>query len=274
MNQKPRSFTRWQAPADLAEKQRTPEKLTAGVPLAKVIPRKLEAVPELVMLTDKRSMAAEEFRRLKTMLEKEGDDSPQAIVVTSSAPDEGKSTVSANLALAFAVEKLGEVLLVDADLRRPSIHNWLSPAPQLGVSDILEGRTELDHAVLSLENSPLKILPAGTVPREPADLISAEADKELFANLRRQFQRIIVDTPPVIPFSDADIIGSLCDGSVLVARSGQTEKAAFQQAQSLMTSSRILGVVLNDTEFAWADWNRRSRKYYNAYYYENYRNEK
>ena len=268
MTQKPRSATRWQAPANLAEKNRTAEKLTAGVPLAKLIRRKLATDPELVMLTDSRSLAAEKFRRLRTILEKQGEGSPQAIVVTSSIPSEGKSFVATNLALVFASERRGEVLLVDADLRRPSIHNWVSPAPQLGLSDILEGRTELDHVLLSLENSPLKILPAGTVPREPAELLSSNTATELFSILRQQFQRIIVDTSPVLPFSDADIIGSLCDGFLLVARSGQTEKAAYQEAQSLMTSSRVLGLVLNDIAFALADWNLRSRKCYDDYYEE------
>ncbi len=268
MTQKPRSATRWQAPANLAEKARTPEKLAAGVPLVQLIKRKLAAAPELVMLTDSRSLAAEKFRRLKTILEKQGEDSPQAIVVTSSTPDEGKSFVSMNLALAFAAERRGEVLLIDADLRRPSIHNWLSPAPKLGLSDILEERVELDHALLSLENSPLKILPAGSVPREPAELLSSDTASGLFSSLRQQFQRIIVDTPPIVPFSDADIIDSLCDGSLLVVRSGQTERAAYRQAQSLMNSSRILGMVLNDVSFTLADWNLRSRKYYNAYYEE------
>lgn len=268
MTQKPRSATRWQAPANPAEKARTPEKLAAGVPLVQVIKRKLAAAPELVMLTDSRSLAAEKFRRLKTILEKQGEDSPQAIVVTSSTPNEGKSFVSMNLALAFAAERRGEVLLIDADLRRPSIHNWLSPAPKLGLSDILEERVELDHALLSLENSPLKILPAGSVPREPAELLSSDTASGLFSSLRQQFQRIIVDTPPIVPFSDADIVDSLCDGSLLVVRSGQTERAAYRQAQSLMNSSRMLGMVLNDVSFTLADWNLRSRKYYNAYYEE------
>ena len=192
--------------------------------------------------------------------------SPQAVVVTSPGPDEGKSVVSVNLALALAAEKRGEVVLLDADLRRPSIQNWLSPSPMLGFSDLLEGRTELDHAVLSLENSPLKILPAGALPREPAELIASDAAKELFSSLRERFQRIIIDTPPIVPFSDADIIGSLSDGFLLVARSGQTEEAAYMQALSLMTSSRILGTVLNDTTFCLADWNLRHDKYYNQYY--------
>ena len=154
--------------------------------MAKLIKRKLATVPELVMLTDLRSLAAEKFRRLKTILEKRGEASPQAIVVTSSTPNDGKSVVSTNLALAFAAERRGEVLLIDADLRRPSIHNWLSPAPKLGLSDILERKTELDHALLSLENSPLKILPAGTLPREPAELLSSDTAKELFTSLRKQ----------------------------------------------------------------------------------------
>ena len=266
---KPSVVSRWRVPSDVAKKKPNEEKITAGVPLAKVIQRKLARVPELAVLTQSRSLVAEKFRRLKTVLERQGDDGPQAIVVTSSSPNEGKTVVSTNLALVFAAEKRGDVLLIDADLRRPSIHNWLTPAPLLGLSDVLAGRTELDHVILSLENSPLKILPAGSLPHEPVELLSSEAAKQMFSTLRQKFSRIIVDTPPSVPFSDADILDSLCDGTLLVARSGQTEKASYKQAQSMMTSNRVLGLVLNDIGFALADWNLRSRSSYYAYYDEN-----
>lgn len=265
MNFKPGSASRWRSSSTPGKKP-PEEKLAAGIPLAKVIKRELVAPPEIVMLSHQRSLGAEKFRRLRTTLDNEEHGCPQVIVVTSPGPAEGKSMVSLNLALALAAEKRGEVILLDADLRRPSIQDFLSPPPNLGLSDILEGKIELDHAVLSLKNSPLKIIPAGAPPREPAELIASDHAKELFSTLRERFQRIIIDTPPIVPFSDADVLGSLSDGFLLVARSGQTEKAAYLRALSLMTSSRILGTVLNDVSFSLADWNLQYDKYYHAYY--------
>lgn len=244
-----------------------PEQITAGVPLAKLIKRKLINVPEIVMLHHPRSVAAEKFRRLKTILVNEAERSPRVIVVTSAGPGEGKSFVSVNLALSFAADKQGEVLLIDADLRRPTVERWLEPAPQVGFAELLCGRTESDHAILELQNSPLKVLPAGQPPRDPVELLSSDRLREQIAALRQRFGRIIIDTPPIVPFTDADAVGAAGDGVLLVARTGLTRRASFSQAVSAVTSTRILGTVLNESVFNLADRDTYGQeKYYTEYY--------
>lgn len=246
------------------ERTHSGEKITAGVPLVKLIKRRMVEAPELVMLNRSRSVAAEQFRRLKTLLTNEYKDSAQVIVITSPAPGEGKSMVSANLALAFAADLQGAVLLLDADLRRPTVERWLTPMPKLGLVEILTGQTELEHAVLELENSSLNILPAGTPPHDPVELLSSDSAKHLMAKLRERYGRIIVDTPPIIPFTDADAVGAYCDGVLLVARFGTTRQSMYMQALSSVTSTRVLGTVLNDVTYNLAD--REYYQYENSYY--------
>jgi capsular exopolysaccharide synthesis family protein len=247
------------------------QKYAVGVPLAKLIKRKLTKAPELVMLHDTRSVPAEKFRRLKTVLANEAEESPQVIVVTSATPSEGKTLVSTNLALAFAADRRGDVLLLDADLRRPSVGRWLSPVPTLGLTEILSGKIEIDHAILELENSPLKILPGGAPARDAVELLSSDSAREMLATLRRRFARIIIDTPPIVPFTDADILGGLSDGVIVVARARSTPQAMLLQALSAVTSTRILGMVLNDTTFSLAD---RDNYYVDKQYYQYYHKQK
>jgi capsular exopolysaccharide synthesis family protein len=253
------------------EGARGSEMITAGVPLAKLIKRKVAETPELVMLSRVRSMAAEKFRRLKTVLYNDPK-GPQVLVVTSAGPGEGKSLVAANLALAFAADMSGEVLLIDADLRRPTVDTWLNPAPKLGLADLLRGTTELDHAILYLENSPLRVLPAGDPPPDPTELLSGSRAKALIAGLRQRFHRLIIDTPPIVPFTDADVIGAQADGMLLVARSGVTRRASYLQAVSAVTSTRLVGTVLNDLTFKLAD--RESHHHYQKGYHQYYSKER
>ncbi len=242
------------------------ERFTAGVPLAQVITRKLVDSPEILMTAGSRSVGAERFRRLKTRLVNQIEGAPQVVVVTSAEPGEGKSFVSMNLALAFAGDKRGKTLLVDADLRRPIVGSWLKPAPKLGLADLLNGTTELDHAVLSLDSTPLKVLPAGPTQRDPAELLASDLAQQLMATLREQYRTIIIDTPPIIPFTDADVIGALSDGIIVVGRVGKTERSMFTRALASVSSTRILGTVLNGTDFSLADWNRPYDYYYTQHY--------
>ena len=253
---------------DTAPDKQPAEKLTAGVPLTKLIQRELSDRAEIVMISRTRSLAAEKFRRLKTMLVNEKGGGPQVIVITSSSPAEGKSLISMNLALAFAADRDDKVLLLDADLRRPTVETFVSPPPKLGLTEVLEGRTELEHALLQLKNSSLKILPAGTPPRDPVVLLASEAAKTLLASLRRNFDRIIIDTPPVSPFADADAIGALADGLLMVARAGKTRRGLLEQSLQSVTSTRILGTVLNDATFSFAD--RENYAAYDKTYYDYY----
>jgi len=243
------------------------DQLTIGVPMARIVPRKILDAPEIVMLSQPRSIAAEKFRRLKTVLMNlEDHESPQVIVITSATPGDGKSMVSMNLALAFAADGTGEVLLVDADMRRPTIERWLSPAPTLGLSEILSGHTTLEHAVLDIKGSPLRILPAGNPPKETAELLASDACASFVGGLRKLYQRIIIDTPPIVPFSDADVVGGLSDGIVMVVREGVTPRGLFLQALQAVSSTFVLGTVLNDTTYNLADRHLYHENYYTRYY--------
>ncbi len=171
-----------------------------------------------------RSVAAEKFRRLKTLLGNDEAGAARVIVVTSATPREGKSVVALNLALAFASDRKTETLLVDADLRRPTVERWLVPPPSLGFADLLAGKVDPEHAVIRLKDLSLEVLPAGRPPDDPVDLLSSDTCRTLIALFRERYHRVIIDTPPVVPFTDADVIGRCADGVLLVVRSGQTPK--------------------------------------------------
>jgi len=220
----------------------------------------------LVAGRDPRNPVSEAYRSLRTNLTFSNPDKPpKTIVFTSPLPQDGKSTSAANLSITLAQQGI-KTLLIDADLRRPSIGDWLSPAPQLGFSELAQQLAEIDHAVLSLEGTPLKVLPAGSPPRDPAELLASDHTKALLASLRDRYKTIIIDTPPIVPFTDADVIGSLSDGLLLLARAGVTQKSKFLRALSLVTSTRILGTVLNAMVFSIADWNEDGNAEYDQYY--------
>ena len=254
------------------ENRASREPVSVGVPLVKLIKRRLTEAPDIAMLGGGHNIVAERFRRLRTILANIKNP-PQVIVVSSASPAEGKTTVSLNLALACASDQDERVVLVDADLRRPSIGRKLEPRPQFGLSEILLGRTELDHAVLRLDNAPLEVLPAGEPAQDPMELLSSARAEQLVAALRERYKIVIIDTPPIVPFTDADVIGRLSDGVLLVACSGVTPAPSIKQAISTVTSARVLGVVLNQAKRSLADWNQyQNYDYYR--YYEQKRNEK
>jgi capsular exopolysaccharide synthesis family protein len=238
------------------------DKLAAGVPLGQVVPRKIEPAPELVMLADPRSVAAERFRRLKTVMDHK--EAPQVIVVCSAIPGEGKSFVATNLALAYAADTKGETLLVDADLRQPGLARWVNPEPNLGLTHVLLQEADLEHGLIAFKNSPLKLLAAGRSVADPIELLSAGWAK-LLSVLRGRFHRIIVDTPPAMLFADAEVLAATSDGLILVARSEKTPEAAFRRGLTTLSGNRVLGVVINDMRPNLADRQRSEEGYYDAY---------
>jgi len=217
-----------------------PEKIAAGIPHGKLIPRELVVTPEIVMVTAPRSPAAERFRRLKTLIVHDPEDEPQVIVVTSALPSEGKSLVSLN--------------------------RWLKPAPKIGLREVLAGEADLDHGLLEIKAQKIVLLPAGEPSGDTVPLLSGAAAADLIRDLRGRFKKVIIDTPPIVPFTDADVIASHGDGVVLVARSKKTPKPLLEQAINAVTSSRILGLVLNDVATNLADRYRNYDGYYTKYY--------
>ena len=221
-------------------------RITAGIPLTEITKRSLRKAPELVVQTGRRTRTAARFRDLCTRLDTIGSDPLRTLVVTSARNGEGKSVVAMNLALAYAASGNGDVLLIDADLRRPCVAGWLDPSPQLGLFELLSDQTDLPHVLLGLQNSPLHVLPAGTVPADPLEALVTGRLEQTMAELKRSFHRIVIDSPPIIPYTDADLLARFADGALIVARAGHTRKGELLQAIASMTGAPVVGTLLND----------------------------
>jgi polysaccharide biosynthesis transport protein len=220
-----------------------------------------EAV-ELVTQSRPQSQMAESYRALRTsLLLTSLGGPPKVILITSALPQEGKTTTSINTAIVLA-QKGTRVLLIDADLRRPSIHKTLGMGPKTGLSNVLTGNATLQQGVVRSNILPtLFVLTAGTPPPNPAELLASSNMKDILAELREQYDHIIVDTPPTLSVTDAVVMSTRADAVVLVIRSGQTTKQALRRARDLLmqVNARVAGVLLNAVDLTSPD-------YY--YYYE------
>jgi capsular exopolysaccharide synthesis family protein len=225
-----------------------------GFPLLGTIPQHGEKNPknpqegrqELPLLDDPYSPVSTSFEMLQTNLGfTVSDKELRVILVTSATPGEGKSFVAANLALAGAY--VGKrVLLVDADMRRPRQHRVWEIHNLLGLSNILAGQTQLKNAVQ--EVSPLvKMLPAGKIPPNPVALLDSQCMADLVEEASKDYDFVIIDTPPLTAVTDPLIVGKYVDGLLLVVRPGKVEYSAVNAAKSLLTQAKlpILGMVVN-----------------------------
>ena len=275
-----RSFSHDRGPKKKAVGGRWPrsedkdQPLAAGVPLDTIIPRDFVEKKELVVLYAPRSAQAERYRRLVSILEHESESgarTPQVITVTSALPEEGKTTTATNLALALAENKEQATVLLDMDLRRPTVSRYLLPEPEYGISEVLEGKLELDHAALRHKETGLVVIPAGRPEPNPLRLLRSEYFLDLIEHLRSRFTHVVIDTPPAVPFSDASIINARGDGAIIVVRAGKTAKTAIQKAVEVMSGGTILGAVLNDLKLTVVD---RKNYGYDEYRLEEYYQEK
>lgn len=204
--------------------------------------------PLLVAALAPKSPAAEQYRSLRTRLaQAEGSGGLRTILITSPQKGEGKSVTAANLALTMAQELQRRVVLVEADLRKPSLQHLFGLAPGPGLSDYLSGAVELADAMRFMPDHNLTLLTAGATPVNPAELLGSTAMRRLLDHLRTRFDRVILDTPPVLPLADVAILAPVVDGSLMVVRAGVTPKPAIENALRAFDSSRLLGVVLNES---------------------------
>lgn len=191
--------------------------------------------------------AAEAYRALRTNVTFVGAEKPlQVLAVTSPGPVEGKSTTAANLALTLAMGG-SRTLLVDADLRRPLQHRAFGLVQEPGLTDVLVGRVTPIEAIRPEVATNLDFLPSGQLPPNPAELLGSAAMQRLLGELRREYSYIVIDTPPTLPVTDATIVATVADATVLVMLSGETEEAAAQRAveQLRRVRARLAGAVLN-----------------------------
>ncbi len=204
--------------------------------------------PLLVAALAPKSFAAEQYRSLRTRLaHAEGAGALRTVLITSPQKGEGKSVTAANLALTMAQELQRRVILVEADLRKPSLRHLFGLPPGPGLSEYLSGAIELKDAMRFVPEHNLTLLPAGAAPINPAELLGSIAMRRMLDHLRTRFDRVILDTPPVLPLADVAILAPLVDGSLMVVRAGVTPKPAIENALRAFDSSRLLGVVLNES---------------------------
>jgi polysaccharide biosynthesis transport protein len=219
-------------------------------------------VVETVTQIRPQSQMAESYRALRTsLLLSNLGAPPKVIMVTSARPQEGKTTTSINTAIVLA-QKGVRVLLVDADLRRPSVHKALGMGPRSGLSNVLTGSATLQQTITTSPILPnLLIIPAGTPPPNPAELLASSNMRDLIAELRQQFDHIVIDTPPTLSVTDAVVLSPRADATILVIRSGHTTKQALRRARDILTqvNAHVAGVLLNAVDLTSPD-------YY--YYYE------
>jgi non-specific protein-tyrosine kinase len=205
--------------------------------------------PNLITLTNPRSPAAEAYHTLRTNLTFAALDKPiETLVVTSPAPDTSKSTVLANLAVTLAQGERRTVL-VDADLRRPTLHEIFGVTNERGLTTMFVEEKALEDPPLvetGVEN--LWLLPSGPLPPNPADLLGSRKMEQAIAALKAQADIVLFDAPPVIVVTDAVMLGTKTDGVLLVVSAGRTRREHTQRAKELLerVHVRILGAVLND----------------------------
>lgn len=217
----------------------------------------ITADSRLVVYTEKDSAATEAFRLLSVRLRHiRKDRTLRKVLITSTVPSEGKSTVAANLACALATSRDEKVLLLEADIRRPSLTETFRLSDHLGLCDWLQNKSTLLEGIYRLDGPGFWILPAGRVAANPLALLQSPRFLLALDELQLWFDWIIIDTPPILPLADTSVVSKMADGILLVTRRGKTEKKLMERGIEAIEKSKLLGAVLNS-----------SNKHHKDYYY-------
>ena len=216
----------------------------------------------IISYNDPKSVISEQYRAIRTNIEYSNvDQNTKTILVTSSDKNEGKTTTVSNLAVSFAnLNK--KVLLIDCDLRNPSIHKMFRLNNIYGLTDILAKDRAVDKCIQETELENLYVLTAGAIPPNPAEILSSEKMKNLIEDLKNIYDYIFIDTPPIGLVTDAGVLSSFTDGVVLVVKSESVEKKYLEETKKKLDAvdARILGAILNSYKSEQKDYN-----YYSYY---------
>lgn len=221
---------------------------------------------KLITLKDPKSVVSESFRTLRTNIQYSNiDEEIKTMIVTSSTPAEGKSTVAANLGVSIAYTGK-RVLIIDCDLRKPTMHKKFDISNIKGLTNVLIGENQFKsviHFTEDLEN--LHVLTSGPVPPNPSELLGSRRMEEFLKDLKTQYDIVIIDSPPVGIVTDAAILSTKVDGVLLVTAAGKTEVDTIKRSKELLENVRanIIGVILNKVDI-------KSRTYYKYGYYKYY----
>lgn len=215
----------------------------------------------LIAKTAPKSPITEQYRTIRTNIQFSAVDTPiRSLMVTSAGPSEGKSTTASNLAVVFA-QQGKKVLIVDADLRRPTLHFTFGFTNTIGLTNVLTRQIHINESIRTTGVENLYFMPSGPIPPNPAELLGSATMDQLISDLYEMFDLVIFDVPPVLAVADAQVLGNQVDATILVVSSGLTEREGAIKAKEILgqTKSKLLGAVLNNKE------EDRSTHYY--YYY-------
>jgi len=209
--------------------------------------------PRIVAFYDPISPVTEQYRTLRTNIQSIKSEKPiKAITITSSTHSEGKTITAINLAISMAHDlNKKSILLVDADLRRARITKYLGINAEAGLSDLVSNGTNIDDALLNIGIENLTILPAGKIPRNPAEILGSTKMKNIINALRTKYDYVIFDTPPVIPVTDAGLLGAQTDGVIMVIKAGRTQKGVVSHSESILkqAQAKLLGYILTNIQY-------------------------
>ena len=228
---------------------------------------------DLITYHNSKSVVSEAYRNLRTsiLLSSGKKDPPKLLLVTSGYPKEGKTTTAVNLAVTLS--QTGErVVILDCDMRNPNIHRVVGVNNREGMSQYLSGQSSLIPLIQKTEIPNLSIVPAGIIPPNPAELLSSVRMKEGLELLKKSFDYVIIDSPPVLSVTDARIVGARVDGVVLVVKGGDTPKEAVLRTRQMLQEvhANIIGTLLNSVNVRSADYNMSKYQYYGYGYGLNY----
>lgn len=218
---------------------------------------------ELIVRNEPKSPVSEQYRTIRTnIMYSSVDNEMKTILFSSAAPNAGKSTTAANVAVAFA-QAGNRTLLIDADLRRPTTHYTFEMNNARGLSSAIVGEAEIEQILRQTDVDNLDIITSGPVPPNPAELLQSKKMEHLLKTVNMQYDNIIIDSPPLLSVADAQILGTRVDGTILVVNSEDSDRDQLQKAKDLLnkTDTNIIGVVLNQRDMGSKD------SYY--YYYSN-----
>jgi capsular exopolysaccharide synthesis family protein len=235
------------------------------------LPAVRETLSPIVYLSNPRSLAAEAYRTIRTgILLSQAGSPPRVILVSSAQSSEGKTTTTVNLAASLASTG-GSVVIIDADLRRPSLMRHLKiENDRPGLVELLTGLCEIDEVIFREQLPGVSIILSGRIPPNPAELLGSTEMENLVDRLAGQFDYVLIDSPPILPVTDSVILSRFVDGVVFVVKGGSTPRKVARDAKNrlLNVGARLLGVILNDVDVTNGDY-----YYYNRYYYAYYKGE-
>lgn len=217
----------------------------------------------LITLTNPKSPISEAYRTLRTNIQYSAiDSSIQVIMVASTQMGEGKTTTITNLAIAYAQEGK-RVLLIDADMRKPSLHHVFSLANRIGLSSLLSNQLQLDEVISDASIPNLHVITAGPIPPNPSEMLGSQRLHKLMAEMRERYDMILFDTPPIMAVTDSLILSALCDGVIMVVQAEKVRKDHVKKTKASLqhVNAPLLGVVLNNVQ-------RHRGKIYHYYHKE------